>query len=78
MRTGALFGRSNTAAYCMVCHVSPAVTLRLDRPVGRYKGCVSAYPLDLVDEMFDLGVEMRRERVRRESPDLADQTVDAG
>jgi Rv0078B-related antitoxin len=36
---------------------------------------VSLYPLDLVDEMFDLGVEMRRERVRRESPGLDDDAI---
>jgi hypothetical protein len=38
---------------------------------------VDAYPLDVVDEMFDLGVEMRRERVRRETPDLDEAAVDA-
>lgn len=36
---------------------------------------MSVYPLDVVDEMFDLGVEMRRERVRRESPDLGDEAI---
>ena len=38
---------------------------------------VDAYPLELVDEMFDLAVEMRRERARREFPDLDDDAVEA-
>jgi hypothetical protein len=37
---------------------------------------VKAYPLDVVDEMFDLGVEMRRERARREAPDLDDASIE--
>jgi Rv0078B-related antitoxin len=38
---------------------------------------VDVYPLDLVDEMFDLGVELRRERARRESPELDEAAIDA-
>ena len=38
---------------------------------------MDAYPLELVDEMFDLAVEMRRERARREFPDLDDDAVEA-
>lgn len=38
---------------------------------------VDLHPLDLVDEMFDLGVEMRRERARRERPELDDVAIDA-
>ena len=38
---------------------------------------MDTYPLDLVDEMFDLGVEMRRERARREAPDLDDVAINA-
>ncbi len=38
---------------------------------------MTAFPLDLVDEMFDLGVEMRRERARRESPCLDEAGIAA-
>jgi hypothetical protein len=38
---------------------------------------VERFPLDAVDEMFALGVEMRRERARREHPDLDDAAIDA-
>jgi len=38
---------------------------------------VSSLPLDLVDDMFDLGVEMRRARARREAPDLGDSAIEA-
>jgi Rv0078B-related antitoxin len=37
---------------------------------------VNGRSLDVVDEMFDLGVEMRRERARREAPELDDAAVD--
>lgn len=36
---------------------------------------MDAHPLDVVDEMFDLGVEMRRERARREAPELDDEAI---
>lgn len=38
---------------------------------------MEGYPLEVVDEMFDLGVEMRRERARREAPDLDDDAIEA-
>ena len=38
---------------------------------------MEVHPLDLVDDMFDLAVEMRRERARREAPDLDDVAVHA-
>ncbi len=31
--------------------------------------------LDVVDEMFELGVEMRRQRARREAPELDEAAV---
>jgi Rv0078B-related antitoxin len=34
------------------------------------------YPLEIVDEMFDLGVEMRRERARRDFPDLDEAAIE--
>jgi hypothetical protein len=45
--------------------------------LAQYNGRVAALPLDLVDEMFDLAVEMRRERARREAPSLDEAGVDA-
>lgn len=38
---------------------------------------MAALPLDQVDEMFDLGVEMRRERARREAPTLSESAIEA-
>ncbi len=43
----------------------------------RYNRFVNLHPLDLVDEMFDLGVEMRRERARREAPELDEASTNA-
>lgn len=34
-------------------------------------------PLDVVDEMFDLGVEMRRQRARREVPEADAAAIEA-
>lgn len=44
---------------------------------ARYNGCVDPYPLEVVDEMFELGVGMRRERARRESPELDDLAIES-
>jgi Rv0078B-related antitoxin len=38
---------------------------------------VHRYPLEVIDEMFALGVEMRRERARRENPDLDEADIEA-
>ncbi len=38
---------------------------------------MDTHALDLVDDMFDLGVEMRRERARREAPGLDDSAIQA-
>jgi len=38
---------------------------------------VAQYPLEVVAEMFALGVEMRRERARREFPQLDEREIDA-
>jgi hypothetical protein len=38
---------------------------------------VDAYSFELVDEIFELGVSMRRERARRESPELDDVAIEA-
>jgi hypothetical protein len=35
------------------------------------------YPLDHVDEMLELAIEMRRNRARREHPDASDAEIDA-
>jgi hypothetical protein len=37
---------------------------------------MEAFALEVVDEMFDLGVQMRRERARREHPELDDSSID--